>query len=49
MTKDLEFITIYPRINVYRNTFKDVEKFLEQAKSEEGWIQWYTFGPRSAS
>ena len=28
MTKDLEFITIYPRINVYRNTFKDVEKFL---------------------
>lgn len=44
MTKDLEFITIYPRINVYRNTFKDVEKFLEQAKSEDGWIQWYTFG-----
>ena len=42
--KDLEFITIYPGVNVYRNVFKDVNNFLEKAKKCEKWEQWYTFG-----
>jgi hypothetical protein len=44
MTKPLEFITIYPKINVYRNVFNDVDDFLEKAKKLHPWEQWYTFG-----
>jgi hypothetical protein len=44
MTDNLEFIEIYPKVNVYRNTFDDVEGFLAQAQKEEGWEKWYTFG-----
>jgi hypothetical protein len=44
MKPDIEFIEIYPKIHVYRNTFKDVESFLNQAKGEPGWGKWYTFG-----
>jgi hypothetical protein len=44
MTKPLEFITIYPKINVYRNVFNNVDDFLENAKKAEIWSQWYTFG-----
>lgn len=44
MSKNLEFITIYPKINVYRNLFKDVDEFLENAKKAEPWEGWYTFG-----
>lgn len=44
MSKNLKFITIYPKINVYRNVFKDVDLFLQKAKQLESWESWYTFG-----
>lgn len=44
MNNTLEFITIYPKINVYKNVFKDVDDFLKKAKSLEKWEPWYTFG-----
>lgn len=44
MSKELEFEIIYPKIHVYRNTFNDVDSFLEKAKKQEGWEKWYTFG-----
>jgi hypothetical protein len=44
MNKELEFIEIYPKINVYRNVFNNVDDFLEKSKQCIGWEQWYTFG-----
>lgn len=44
MSDELEFEIIYPKVYIYRNTFKDVNKFLESAKVQEGWEKWYTFG-----
>lgn len=44
MSQPLEFITIYPKINVYRNVFNDVDNFLEKAKELKDWESWYTFG-----
>jgi hypothetical protein len=44
MTKPLEFITIYPKINVYKNVFNNVDDFLQKAKNLYPWEPWYTFG-----
>lgn len=44
MSNTLEFINIYPKINVYKNVFKDVDDFLKKAKTLKSWEPWYTFG-----
>jgi signal peptidase I len=44
MNKDLKFITLYPKVHMYKNVFKNVDDFLENAKKCENWEQWYTFG-----
>lgn len=40
----INYIEIYPGVNVYRNVFKDLDSFLEKANKCNGWEQWYTFG-----
>ena len=32
------------KIIIYKNVFKDVDMFLENAKSCTTWEKWYTFG-----
>lgn len=44
MTKELEFIKLYPKVYVYRNVFDNVDEFLEQSKKCVIWEKWYTFG-----
>lgn len=45
---DLKYEIIYPGIYVYKNTFKDVEIFLENVKKFKDWQDWYTFGQMMA-
>jgi hypothetical protein len=44
MKQDLDFIVIYPKINVYKNLFNNIDNFLENAKKAKVWQEWYTFG-----
>jgi hypothetical protein len=48
MSKEIEFISIYPKINVYKNVFNDVDSFLEKSKKLTSWDSWYTFGEMTA-
>ena len=45
---DINFEIIYPGIYVYKNTFKNVGLFLEDAKELQDWQDWYTFGKMQA-
>lgn len=44
MSKNIEYIEIYPKIIVYRNVFEDPDLFLKKSLECDGWEEWYTFG-----